>query len=56
MFSPGFTVPDVVETVLTLLSNTERTRRQVVTQLVRMGLVENTKELKKQKYVLHDQG
>ncbi|KAM7401954.1 hypothetical protein PAMP_017231 [Pampus punctatissimus] len=42
-------VPDIVETLLPLLSNTTRTRRQVVTQLVHMGLVENAKELKKQK-------
>ncbi|XP_047437724.1 protein timeless homolog [Mugil cephalus] len=41
-------VPDIVETLLPLLSNTTRTRRQVVTQLVRMGLVDNAKELKKQ--------
>ena len=45
-------VPDIVETLLPLLSNSTRTRRQVVTQLVRMGLVDNAKELKKQKYVL----
>uniref|UniRef100_A0A3P9L7Q8 Timeless circadian regulator n=1 Tax=Oryzias latipes TaxID=8090 RepID=A0A3P9L7Q8_ORYLA len=42
-------VPDIVETLLPLLSNSSRTRRQVVTQLVRMGLVDNAKELKKQK-------
>ncbi|CAK6955724.1 protein timeless homolog [Scomber scombrus] len=42
-------VPDIVETLLPLLSDTTRTRRQVVTQLVHMGLVENAKELKKQK-------
>uniref|UniRef100_A0A4W6EZJ7 Timeless circadian clock n=1 Tax=Lates calcarifer TaxID=8187 RepID=A0A4W6EZJ7_LATCA len=42
-------VPDIVETLLPLLSNSNRTRRQVVTQLVRMGLVDNAKELKKQK-------
>ncbi|XP_026163887.1 protein timeless homolog isoform X2 [Mastacembelus armatus] len=41
-------VPDIVETLLPLLSNSTRTRRQVVTQLVRMGLVDNAKELKKQ--------
>uniref|UniRef100_A0A4W6EZH3 Timeless circadian clock n=1 Tax=Lates calcarifer TaxID=8187 RepID=A0A4W6EZH3_LATCA len=40
-------VPDIVETLLPLLSNSNRTRRQVVTQLVRMGLVDNAKELKK---------
>lgn len=45
-------VPDIVETLLPLLSNSNRTRRQVVTQLVHMGLVDNAKELKKQKYVL----
>lgn len=42
-------VPDIVETLLPLLSNTNRTRRQVVTQLVHLGLVGNAKELKKQK-------
>ncbi|XP_060898705.1 protein timeless homolog [Labrus mixtus] len=42
-------VPDIVETLLPLLSNSSRTRRQVVTQLVHMGLVDNAKELKKQK-------
>ncbi|XP_040890183.1 protein timeless homolog [Toxotes jaculatrix] len=42
-------VPDIVETLLPLLSNSTRTRRQVVTQLVHMGLVDNAKELKKQK-------
>ncbi|KAG7494069.1 hypothetical protein JOB18_022312 [Solea senegalensis] len=42
-------VPDIVETLLPLLSSRERTRRQVVTQLVRMGLVGSAKELKKQK-------
>ncbi|XP_034389135.1 protein timeless homolog [Cyclopterus lumpus] len=41
-------VPDIVETLLPLLNST-RTRRQVVTQLVHMGLVENAKALKKQK-------
>lgn len=46
-------MPDIVETLLPLLSNSSRTRRQVVTQLVHMGLVDNAKELKKQKYVLH---
>lgn len=43
--------PDIVEALLPLLSNNTRTRRQVVTQLVHMGLVDNAKELKKQKYV-----
>ncbi|KAG8007909.1 Protein timeless-like protein [Nibea albiflora] len=42
-------VPDIVETLLPLLSNSNRTRRQVVTQLVHMGLVDSAKELKKQK-------
>ncbi|XP_062255221.1 protein timeless homolog isoform X1 [Platichthys flesus] len=42
-------VPDIVETLLPLLSGSTRNRRQVVTQLVRMGLVDNAKELKKQK-------
>ncbi|KAF1391509.1 hypothetical protein PFLUV_G00042870 [Perca fluviatilis] len=41
--------PDIVETLLPLLSDSTRTRRQVVTQLVHMGLVDNAKELKKQK-------
>uniref|UniRef100_A0A8D3CGR4 Timeless circadian clock n=1 Tax=Scophthalmus maximus TaxID=52904 RepID=A0A8D3CGR4_SCOMX len=45
-------VPDIVETLLPLLSKSDLTRRQVVTQLVRMGLVDSAKELKKQKYVL----
>uniref|UniRef100_A0A3P8NLG0 Timeless circadian clock n=1 Tax=Astatotilapia calliptera TaxID=8154 RepID=A0A3P8NLG0_ASTCA len=42
-------VPDIVETLLPLLSNSNRTRRQVVTQLVHMRLVGNAKELKKPK-------
>uniref|UniRef100_A0A8C6KVV0 Timeless circadian clock n=1 Tax=Nothobranchius furzeri TaxID=105023 RepID=A0A8C6KVV0_NOTFU len=42
-------VPDIVETLLSLISNSARTRRHVVTQLVHMGLVDNAKELKKQK-------
>ncbi|XP_054882313.1 protein timeless homolog [Poeciliopsis prolifica] len=42
-------VPDIVETVIQLLSNSNRTRRQVVTQLVHMGLVDSAKDLKKQK-------
>ncbi|XP_074536589.1 protein timeless homolog [Halichoeres trimaculatus] len=41
--------PDIVETLLPLLSNTNRNRRQVVTQLVHMGLVDSAKELKKPK-------
>uniref|UniRef100_A0A3Q1JQW2 Timeless circadian clock n=1 Tax=Anabas testudineus TaxID=64144 RepID=A0A3Q1JQW2_ANATE len=41
-------LPDIVETLLPLLSST-RTRRQVVAQLVHLGLVDNSKELKKQK-------
>lgn len=43
-------VPDLVETLLPLLSK-ERTRRQVVTQLVSMGLVDSVKDLKKERYV-----
>lgn len=39
-------VPDIVETLLPLLS-TERTRRQVVIQMVAMGLVDSVKDLKK---------
>ncbi|XP_075880602.1 protein timeless homolog [Nelusetta ayraudi] len=42
-------VPDIVETLLPLLSNSNRTRRQVVTQLVHLGLVDSAKELKKPK-------
>ncbi|XP_034022725.1 protein timeless homolog [Thalassophryne amazonica] len=42
-------VPDIVETLLPLLSNSARTRRHVVIQLVHMGLVGSAKELKKQK-------
>ncbi|KAF7659770.1 hypothetical protein LDENG_00293260 [Lucifuga dentata] len=42
-------VPDIVEHLLPLLSNSSRTRRHVVMQLVHMGLVDNAKELKKHK-------
>uniref|UniRef100_A0A4W5RZS3 Timeless circadian clock n=1 Tax=Hucho hucho TaxID=62062 RepID=A0A4W5RZS3_9TELE len=42
-------VPDIVETLLPLLSNTTHTRRQVVAQLVVMGLVDSVKDLKKQR-------
>uniref|UniRef100_A0A8C4EHD2 Timeless circadian clock n=1 Tax=Dicentrarchus labrax TaxID=13489 RepID=A0A8C4EHD2_DICLA len=35
-------VPDIVETLLPLLSNSSRPRRQVVMQLVHMGLVDNS--------------
>ncbi|KAL7837581.1 hypothetical protein SRHO_G00272920 [Serrasalmus rhombeus] len=42
-------VPDIVETLLPLLMNTNRTRRQVVTQMVSMGLVDSVKDLKKEK-------
>ncbi|XP_076866320.1 protein timeless homolog [Brachyhypopomus gauderio] len=42
-------VPDVVETLLPLLSNTSRTRRQVVAQMVSMGLVDSVKDLKKER-------
>ncbi|TRY66434.1 hypothetical protein DNTS_029844 [Danionella cerebrum] len=41
-------VPDVVETLLPLLG-TSRTRREVVTHLVSMGLVDSVKDLKKEK-------
>ncbi|CAN9512282.1 unnamed protein product [Ophioblennius macclurei] len=41
--------PDIVETLLPLLSNSSRTRRHVVIQLVHMGLVGSAKELKKPK-------
>ncbi|KPP74065.1 protein timeless-like, partial [Scleropages formosus] len=40
-------VPDIVETLLPLLSNNSRTRRQVVAQMVHMGLVDSFKDLKK---------
>ncbi|XP_035244175.1 protein timeless homolog [Anguilla anguilla] len=42
-------VPDVVETILPLLSNTTRTRRQVVAQMVHMGLVGSVKDLKRER-------
>lgn len=42
-------VPDIVETLLPLLSNTNRSRRQVVAQMVTMGLVDSVKDLKKEK-------
>lgn len=42
-------VPDIVETLLPLLSSETRTRRQVVVQLVHMGLVDSAKQLKKPK-------
>ncbi|XP_048856123.1 protein timeless homolog [Brienomyrus brachyistius] len=42
-------VPDIVETLLPLLSNTTRTRRHVITQLVNMGLVDSAKDLKKER-------
>ncbi|XP_036387570.1 LOW QUALITY PROTEIN: protein timeless homolog [Megalops cyprinoides] len=42
-------VPDIVETILLLLSNSSRTRRQVVTQMVAMGLVDSVKDLKKER-------
>ncbi|KAM4612600.1 protein timeless homolog [Polymixia lowei] len=45
--------PDIVETLLPLLSNGTRTRRQVVMQLVQMGLVASAKELKKPKKGTH---
>uniref|UniRef100_A0A6Q2XGH4 Timeless circadian clock n=1 Tax=Esox lucius TaxID=8010 RepID=A0A6Q2XGH4_ESOLU len=40
-------VPDIVETLLPLLSNTSRTRRQLVAQMVAMGLVDSVRDLKK---------
>lgn len=46
-------MPDIVETLLPLLNNPNRTRRHVVTQLVHMGLVDSAKELKKPKYALN---
>uniref|UniRef100_A0A3B4B8N7 Uncharacterized protein n=1 Tax=Periophthalmus magnuspinnatus TaxID=409849 RepID=A0A3B4B8N7_9GOBI len=42
-------VPDIIEHILPLLSNSNRNRRQVVVQLVHMGLVSGAKELKKPK-------
>ncbi|XP_076124222.1 protein timeless homolog [Alosa pseudoharengus] len=42
-------VPDIVETLLPLLSNPNRNRRQVVTQMVVLGLVDSAKDLKKEK-------
>ncbi|XP_063071673.1 protein timeless homolog [Engraulis encrasicolus] len=42
-------VPDIVETLLPLLSKPDLTRRKVVVQLVCMGLVDSVKDLKKQK-------
>ncbi|KAK7915372.1 hypothetical protein WMY93_011133 [Mugilogobius chulae] len=42
-------VPDIIEHILPLLSNCNRHRRQVVVQLVHMGLVDSAKELKKPK-------
>ncbi|KAL0978263.1 hypothetical protein UPYG_G00168150 [Umbra pygmaea] len=42
-------VPDIVEYLLPLLGNTSRTRRQVVAQMVSMGLVDSVKDLKKQR-------
>uniref|UniRef100_A0A3B1IWF9 Timeless circadian clock n=1 Tax=Astyanax mexicanus TaxID=7994 RepID=A0A3B1IWF9_ASTMX len=41
--------PDIVETLLPLLSNTNRTRRHVVAQMVSMGLVDSVKDLKKER-------
>lgn len=41
-------VPDVVETMLPLLSSS-RTRREVVSHMVSMGLVDSVKDLKKEK-------
>ncbi|XP_037106889.1 protein timeless homolog [Syngnathus acus] len=41
--------PDIVETLLPLLSNSTRTRKQVVIQMVRLGLVDSAKELKQPK-------
>uniref|UniRef100_A0A6Q2YDH2 Timeless circadian clock n=1 Tax=Esox lucius TaxID=8010 RepID=A0A6Q2YDH2_ESOLU len=42
-------VPDIVETLLPLLSNTSRTRRQLVAQMVAMGLVDSVRDLKQQR-------
>ncbi|XP_060714550.1 protein timeless homolog [Tachysurus vachellii] len=45
-------VPDIVETILPLLG-TERTRRQVLIQMVSMGLVDSVKDLKKDRKGTH---
>lgn len=42
-------MPDVVETLLPLLSSS-RTRREVVSHMVSMGLVDSVKDLKKERY------
>uniref|UniRef100_A0A6Q2XMA6 Timeless circadian clock n=1 Tax=Esox lucius TaxID=8010 RepID=A0A6Q2XMA6_ESOLU len=42
-------LPDIVETLLPLLSNTSRTRRQLVAQMVAMGLVDSVRDLKQQR-------
>ncbi|KAJ7999282.1 hypothetical protein DPEC_G00213810 [Dallia pectoralis] len=42
-------VPDIVETILLLLSNTSRTRRQVMDQMVASGLVDCIRDLKIQR-------
>ncbi|XP_051967519.1 protein timeless homolog [Xyrauchen texanus] len=41
-------VPDIVETLIPLLSNS-RTRREVVSHMVSMGLVDSVKDLKKER-------
>ncbi|KAI5614487.1 protein timeless-like isoform X1 [Silurus asotus] len=45
-------VPDIVETILPLLSS-DRNRRQVVIQMVSMGLVDSVKDLKKDRKGTH---
>ncbi|KAI7789810.1 protein timeless-like protein, partial [Triplophysa rosa] len=42
-------VPDIVETLIPLLSST-RTRREVVSQMVVLGLVDSVKDLKKERF------
>lgn len=45
----GFFVTDVVEKVMEHMLNASRTRRQVVNQLVNMGVVEDRKMLRKKR-------
>ncbi len=42
-------MPDIVETILPLLSSSH-TRRDVVSHMVSMGLVDSVKDLKKERY------
>uniref|UniRef100_W5M9F3 Timeless circadian clock n=1 Tax=Lepisosteus oculatus TaxID=7918 RepID=W5M9F3_LEPOC len=47
--SPSRSAADLVDTLLPLLRNPSRTRRQVVNQLVLLGLVDSVKDLKKER-------